>query len=334
LIGLYLLLAIVPGCIFFSDKGGLTLLKGLDFPGACGALVPLFGLYAFFVVWGQILIGSSMSVLRRQIAWIETYHRAQGVFVLLLALTHPLLLWISLGNKDFFAFSFVPPEQRIFVMLGVFQLSLVVLTVCTALLMKLPILINRWLYIHYLNYVVFACVIVHSWNLGSDLMQSQPLRCMWVFMGVTGVASLIARYWRSRPKIVAPPPSGRTGAAGEKASTSQTPSADHPRADEGFVPAVPVAELVQGKPVCALVNEKKVLICQLEDGVFAIDDTCTHAGGSLSKGTLEGATIECPRHGAKFDLRTGSVVSPPAKLPVTAYKVRVVDEQVEVKPAQ
>ena len=72
-------------------------------------------------------------------------------------------------------------------------------------------------------------------------------------------------------------------------------------------------------------------MCKLEDGVFAIDDTCSHAGGSLCQGTLEGAVVECPRHGAKFDVRTGAVVALPAKLPQRSYPVQVKDGEVRLQ---
>ncbi|HBY92630.1 MAG: non-heme iron oxygenase ferredoxin subunit [Ardenticatenaceae bacterium] len=63
---------------------------------------------------------------------------------------------------------------------------------------------------------------------------------------------------------------------------------------------------------------------------YAIDDVCTHDGGPLGEGQLDGYAIECPRHGARFDVRDGRVLSMPAIIPVSTYDVRVVDGEVQV----
>jgi 3-phenylpropionate/trans-cinnamate dioxygenase ferredoxin component len=67
------------------------------------------------------------------------------------------------------------------------------------------------------------------------------------------------------------------------------------------------------------------------DGEFcAIDDLCTHDGGSLSGGIVEGREISCPRHGAKFNVCTGAVTEPPALEPVHSFPVRVRGDAVEL----
>ena len=82
------------------------------------------------------------------------------------------------------------------------------------------------------------------------------------------------------------------------------------------------------KPVEAL--GKRLLICHLEGGFYAVDDTCTHDDGPLADGWLEGEAIECPRHGARFDVRTGKVLCLPAAVPITAYPVTVDGDDVKV----
>ena len=68
-----------------------------------------------------------------------------------------------------------------------------------------------------------------------------------------------------------------------------------------------------------------------DDGeVFAIDDTCTHQDASLADGWLEGCDIECPLHASRFNLRTGAVDAPPAKLPVRTHEVVIVDGVINV----
>lgn len=67
-----------------------------------------------------------------------------------------------------------------------------------------------------------------------------------------------------------------------------------------------------------------------EGEIFAIDDTCTHQDASLADGWVEGCEVECPLHASKFDLRTGAVDAPPAKIGVRAHTVTVTDDDVYV----
>lgn len=67
---------------------------------------------------------------------------------------------------------------------------------------------------------------------------------------------------------------------------------------------------------------------------FAIEDVCTHDGGELASGRLEGEVVVCPRHGARFSLRSGAVLGPPAYEAVAAMPVRVVDGLVQVRDSR
>jgi 3-phenylpropionate/trans-cinnamate dioxygenase ferredoxin subunit len=68
------------------------------------------------------------------------------------------------------------------------------------------------------------------------------------------------------------------------------------------------------------------------DGVYhAMEDLCTHDGGPLAEGRREGHIIECPRHGARFDIRTGAVLAMPATGAVPTYAVRVHDGDIQVE---
>lgn len=78
------------------------------------------------------------------------------------------------------------------------------------------------------------------------------------------------------------------------------------------------------------VGETRVAVCNVEGTFYAIDDVCTHDGGALDQGELDGVEIECPRHGARFDVRTGKVTQLPAFAPVKTYPVRVQDGQLQV----
>ncbi|WP_339707971.1 non-heme iron oxygenase ferredoxin subunit [uncultured Sphingosinicella sp.] len=73
-----------------------------------------------------------------------------------------------------------------------------------------------------------------------------------------------------------------------------------------------------------------VAICNVGGNFYTISDTCTHGEWALSQGWLEGHTIECSLHMAKFDVRTGAVLSPPATCPVKSYATRILGDEVQV----
>jgi len=105
---------------------------------------------------------------------------------------------------------------------------------------------------------------------------------------------------------------------------------------ETFVSAAKASEIAVGafKPV--EVDGRRLLVCHTDGGFYAIDDTCTHDDGPLADGWLEGTAIECPRHGARFDVTTGQVLCLPAAAPIRSYRVRVQGDEVQVavtKPA-
>ncbi len=79
----------------------------------------------------------------------------------------------------------------------------------------------------------------------------------------------------------------------------------------------------QDKVKVFVINDNPIAVFKLEDGYYAIDNTCSHAEASLSEGEIEDGKIECPLHGALFDIRTGKNLSFPAVTPVKAYPVKV-----------
>jgi len=102
-------------------------------------------------------------------------------------------------------------------------------------------------------------------------------------------------------------------------------------ADEcDFVPVAAVGDVPPGERLFFTVRDLDVVLFNIGGQFFAIEDRCTHDDGPLGDGVLEGTTIVCPRHGARFDVRTGRVLSPPAPAPVPAFPVRVRDGQIEV----
>ncbi len=76
-----------------------------------------------------------------------------------------------------------------------------------------------------------------------------------------------------------------------------------------------------------------VAVCHVEgEGFYAIDDVCTHDGGALDQGELDGEEIECPRHGARFSVVTGAVLALPATQPIQTYPLRVENDTIYVNP--
>jgi len=75
-----------------------------------------------------------------------------------------------------------------------------------------------------------------------------------------------------------------------------------------------------------------LLLCNVGGTFYAIEDACTHDGGELDAGELEGCRIMCPRHGAYFDVTTGAALTLPAVLPVTTYPVRVDGDDIVIDP--
>jgi 3-phenylpropionate/trans-cinnamate dioxygenase ferredoxin subunit len=79
------------------------------------------------------------------------------------------------------------------------------------------------------------------------------------------------------------------------------------------------------------VGEERIAVCNVDGRYCAIADVCTHDGGPLDQGELFGNEIECPRHGARFDVCTGKALTLPAVLPVKTYPVRVDDGEIQVE---
>jgi glycine betaine catabolism B len=71
------------------------------------------------------------------------------------------------------------------------------------------------------------------------------------------------------------------------------------------------------------VGGEKICVVNVEGKYYAIGNVCTHEGGPLADGTLEGYDVECPWLGSKFDVRTGKVTNPPADTPEPSYEVKV-----------
>ncbi len=99
----------------------------------------------------------------------------------------------------------------------------------------------------------------------------------------------------------------------------------------GFVKAAKTGDVAVGSAKMVEVSGKKIAIFNVDGKYYAIDNTCTHRGGPLAEGALEGKEVTCPWHGAVFDVTTGEVLGPPAPKPVSRYDVRVSGNDIEVE---
>ncbi|MBX6772594.1 MAG: non-heme iron oxygenase ferredoxin subunit [Chloroflexi bacterium] len=79
------------------------------------------------------------------------------------------------------------------------------------------------------------------------------------------------------------------------------------------------------------VEGEPIAVFHVDGQYYAISDICTHEEASLAEGDLDGEIVECALHGARFNVRTGAVVAPPAVVPVRTYPVRIIDGQIEIE---
>jgi 3-phenylpropionate/trans-cinnamate dioxygenase ferredoxin subunit len=90
-------------------------------------------------------------------------------------------------------------------------------------------------------------------------------------------------------------------------------------------------ELPPGAHRIADVDGAQIAVFNLDGQIYAIEDVCTHDGGVLTGGPIEGDQIVCPRHGARFCIRNGEALTPPAYEPVATFPVRVENGEVQVR---
>ena len=98
-----------------------------------------------------------------------------------------------------------------------------------------------------------------------------------------------------------------------------------------YVKVGKLADVAPGTARVYEVSDRFIAVCNVDGRLYAIDDVCTHDGGSLDQGVLEGYEIECPRHGARFDVRSGEVTVEPAVIPVDTFHVRLVGDDIEIE---
>jgi 3-phenylpropionate/trans-cinnamate dioxygenase ferredoxin component len=97
-----------------------------------------------------------------------------------------------------------------------------------------------------------------------------------------------------------------------------------------FVKVARTDEIKPGQARLVDARGRQIALFNINGEFFAIDDMCTHEQASLAEGEISGHEVTCPLHGAKFDVRTGGVLGPPAYDDVACYSVRVMGTDIEV----
>ena len=108
--------------------------------------------------------------------------------------------------------------------------------------------------------------------------------------------------------------------------------------DSGYVRVSGTLEIAVGEMKKVMVDGRDVLIANVSGKYYAVGGECTHFGGDLSEGVLEGNVVTCPNHNARFDVTTGKVVSPPAEAlshpdieDLPTYLVKVENQDILIK---
>jgi glycine betaine catabolism B len=101
--------------------------------------------------------------------------------------------------------------------------------------------------------------------------------------------------------------------------------------DEDFVKVADTKDIQPSQMKAIEVADESICIVNVNGSYYAIGNICTHEGGPLADGTLEGYEVECPWHGSKFDVRTGKVTNPPADMPEPSYEVKIDGNNILIK---
>ncbi len=97
-----------------------------------------------------------------------------------------------------------------------------------------------------------------------------------------------------------------------------------------WIDVLAVNELTPGMHKLVELKQTQILLANVAGEFYAVENICSHDGGSLSGGEICAGEVTCPRHGARFDLKTGAVLSPPAFEDIATYAVRIRDNRVQV----
>ena len=97
-----------------------------------------------------------------------------------------------------------------------------------------------------------------------------------------------------------------------------------------YVTVGKTSDIAPGAVRVFVVDGQDVAVANVDGQFYAFADVCTHDGGPLAEGELDGCAIECPRHGARFDIATGQVLSMPAVVPIPVYDLKTDGDEIKV----
>jgi nitrite reductase/ring-hydroxylating ferredoxin subunit len=100
---------------------------------------------------------------------------------------------------------------------------------------------------------------------------------------------------------------------------------------EDFVKVAETKDIQPSTMKAVDLASERVCIVNVKGNYYAIGNVCTHVGGPLNEGTLEGYEVECPWHGSKFDVSTGEPTKPPARQAVPKYELKVEGNNIQVR---
>jgi len=100
---------------------------------------------------------------------------------------------------------------------------------------------------------------------------------------------------------------------------------------DGWQRVAALADLADDAAFAVKLGNRRIALYRLDGKVHALDDVCTHALALLSQGFIEGGAVECPLHGARFDIATGRCLAPPATVDLRTYEVRIEGGEVYVR---
>jgi 3-phenylpropionate/trans-cinnamate dioxygenase ferredoxin subunit len=98
-----------------------------------------------------------------------------------------------------------------------------------------------------------------------------------------------------------------------------------------WIDAGAVGSLEEGKAISIAVGRRVIAVARAQGRYFAVEDICTHDGAALTGGEIEGTQIICPRHGARFCLKTGEALTPPAYEPIRVFETKIESGRVWVR---
>jgi nitrite reductase/ring-hydroxylating ferredoxin subunit len=100
---------------------------------------------------------------------------------------------------------------------------------------------------------------------------------------------------------------------------------------DGFVPVAKSGDVPPGTMTVVVVDRERIVLANVDGRFYALRDMCGHRNAPLSRGRLDGHTVECPLHFAQFDVRTGKLIDGPISADVPIYEVRLEGDTVFLK---